>query len=50
MVCFLLLCHIFCFPAAFNVVCFDPTHVEVERIDIGEPENIGMRDMVRSFL
>jgi hypothetical protein len=31
-------------------IYIDSTQVEVERIDVGEPENPGMYDMVRRFL
>lgn len=33
-----------------NDIYIDYAQVEVERIDIGEPENTGMYDMVTRFL
>lgn len=38
------------FPMTFNDIYIDYGQVEVERIDIGEPENTGMYDMVTRFL
>lgn len=35
---------------ALNDVCFDFVQIEVERIDIGEPENTGMHNVFRRFL